>query len=54
MEPPPCAPRRAQASMSRASGRHTVLPHHFDAVAVALAGLDTNSDSSSPSCRLSW
>ena len=29
-------------------------PHHFDVVEVALAGLDTSSDNSSPSCRLSW
>jgi len=29
-------------------------PHHLDVVAVALAGLDTSSANSSPSCRLSW
>jgi hypothetical protein len=44
---------KLQASWTRASRPHTPLPHHFDALAVALAGLDTNSDSSSPSCRVS-
>ncbi len=45
---------RPQASLSQASRPHTILPRHFDVVAVALAGLDTSSANSKPSCGLSW
>jgi hypothetical protein len=39
--------------IARASRLHTGQPHHFDAVAEALAGLATSSDSSSPSWGVS-